>query len=324
MASVEELLAKYGGTTEPAPQPAAEAPARPATGASTKLDLAPTPTPNTGTSTKLNMGTSGAGDAEPFPEAPVEPPLETNEEHNATNSDGRRLIADYLDDDTADESNDFTVPTENPFGPATMQPDTESTDDSYPTQVFYQVPEGNAATSTAGAEFEPAPEYDNTATHGGTVAYDNTTEYNQTPEYASTPQYDNTPGAEYNQAPEYASTPQYDNTPEYTLGAEYNQAPEYAPTILPTPAEPHAGLAALSAVIFPPFGAVAVHHATRTLTTAYNGNPTQSASHSSKTLAWAIAALIAGTLLITLIALYLHNPGIYDTIFNKIGILGNE
>lgn len=257
-----------------------------------------------------------------------------------TNSDGRRLIADsfYNEDpqnietpekidstpsvsgfNFEDEEEDFNFT--HPYDETSTFSTVEATDSRQAGE--FQEPQKENMTL---AQESPAPFADTDAptpseTYTGSVTYQNdSTPYPQVYVDPSSPTTSTAQTSAPSSVDDYSvqNEHQPSQDPE-DLGALATQLT----VLMPAPAETHAGLAAFSTFMFPPFGAVAVHHAMKTFTTAYNGEKEESASHSSKAVAWSIAAIVAGILLIALFGAYKYDSTLFDSLFNKLGVLDN-
>lgn len=258
-------------------------------------------------------------------------------EQGVTNKDGRRLIADAYYNEEPRNTEVFekipeTTPTAAGFD---FEEDEDDFEFTQPANYVYQV--ATPATNTD-VEYQnqyyqamekeetsdPYPTFSDNDTETGYIAYRENVAYETDNEQYPQVYVDPTvaqPNDQVTTETTVVTTSQ--NPPVQDSQQELANLANKLTVLMPAPAETHAGLAAFSTFMFPPFGAVAVHHAMRTFTAAYNGEKEESISHSSKALAWSVAAIIAGSLLFALLGLYKYDSTIFDALFNRVGLLNN-
>lgn len=333
MASVEELLAKYGKTE---PQ-----------NVSNPLDDFPQKEPSEITSVGTSFRLSGEELSKNTEPSPFDVPTPDTEdvpyqgrEQTATNSDGRRLVAAdaYYSEDSQtnkpskqetststvsgfnfeDEEDDFDFP-------RASDRNKQHSVSTEPNSVRYEEFHGkeletDEKTSEPQATFT---ESDSNSPANDTYPGDTTGHESNNVQYPQVYMDPSSLSLESQQPSTSVEHQSVQPTTEPSQNASLESLASQLTVLMPAPAETHAGLTAFSTFMFPPFGAVAVHHAMRTFTTAYNGEKEESASHSSKALAWSIAAIIAGVFLVALFGAYTHDPTLFDSLFNKLGVLNN-
>lgn len=333
MASVEELLAKYG-----------------------KDDTAPRPDPYSngegGTSFNNEKAEESAGSTaislnetdNHYSDYSFSNEDDTSE--GVTNRDGRRLVSDnYFKENIPhvegneelpyattpsfdsefvfdEEDDDFTVETAIPTQYHGEQPSLSSDNDTQEDYVSHSEKHTDGDYTFELAEKAQVPVADTFDVDNYNNNFSNEDEYPEV--YVASGSVSQNNPAQVPDSENLELDRRTETTPKNSYAGEDEAFISRLSELMPAPAETHAGLAAFSTFMFPPFGAVAVHHAMRTFTTAYNGEAEESTSHSSKALAWSIAAVIAGTLLLALIVAYKVNPAMFDTLFAKIGLLDNE
>lgn len=332
MASVEELLAKYGGTESLAETMVHTPDREPGAEYQYATDNNTTPQEETSGSTSIMLGNNQDHESSS---------LEQDITNEIRNSDGRRLVADayYSSNQEDPETTTFTtVPgfefedddeEEFPVGSSIKVGADEGSFAN--TSVQYRNNNSDSEYSTPANNLDLDLDFsdndsDDDLDQNQSGDYYVESYRQQTPDYpevyvdptAPAPAvqqsyYQDTDGVEVAQHESQTPTPDQNNS-----------FVEQLSTLMPAPAKTHAGLAAFSTFMFPPFGAVAVHHAMNTFIAAYNGEADKSATHSSKALSWSIASIIAGSIFLTLIVAYKVDPTLFDALFNKIGLLNND
>lgn len=342
MASVEELLAKYGkGEDMSHPDYStsnSEASAFDKRTSETEGERVGS------TAISLNNTISDTSD--------TNNPYEHGSFEGATNRDGRRLVSDTYQRENQhlqneDEPDEDILNTSDSGIDSNFVFDDDDEDFSFETATptEYREDEPTPTITHVQEEYVPYSETSSNEDYGFALPEK---EHSSLPDTFNVEDYNNSFSNDEDEYPEvYVASGQpvqdtsaqipdnevVDTHQNTTISSNNPYAPEYPEgdqftarlsELMPAPAETHAGLASFSTFMFPPFGAVAVHHAMRTFTTAYNGEAEESTSHSSKALAWSIAAIVAGALLMSLVIAYKVNPAMFDTLFTKIGLLDNE
>lgn len=258
-------------------------------------------------------------------------------EQGVTNKDGRRLIADaYYNEEPRNTEVFERVPEITPAATGfNFEEDEDDFEFTQPANYDYQetTPVTNTDVEYQNQYYqesekeetpEPYPTFSDNDIETGYVAYPENVAYETDNEQYPQVYVDPTasqPNEQVSTETTVVTTSQ--NPPVQDSQQELANLANKLTVLMPAPAETHAGIAAFSTFMFPPFGAVAVHHAMRTFTTAYNGEKEESISHSSKALAWSVAAIIAGSLLLALLGLYKYDSTIFDALFNRVGLLNN-
>ena len=91
-------------------------------------------------------------------------------------------------------------------------------------------------------------------------------------------------------------------------------------TELPEPAKPRMLLSCFALVLFFPLGAFSVASSFDTLRFAYMGDPEKSKSSSGKALGFAIPAIVFGVVFWSIILAYVFMPCQFDRLYSKIGL----
>ena len=91
-------------------------------------------------------------------------------------------------------------------------------------------------------------------------------------------------------------------------------------TELPEPAKPRMLLSCFALVLFFPLGAFSVASSFDTLRFAYMGDPEKSKSSSGKALGFAIPAIVFGVVFWSIILAYVFMPDQFDRLYSKIGL----